>query len=141
MTTLTLDIAQASLLDPVEEEAPPHRPPERREAPAPLAAAPAVTAPASAPAVAAPASAPAVAAPAAAPAVAAPAPASDAPLAAAPARSSARTLDDIIARARTTLGVTQAADCPLCGGDLAPRFGSGPHPVGAACRSCGTELS
>jgi hypothetical protein len=132
MTTLTLDIAQASLLDPVEEEAPPHRPPERREAPAPLAAAPAVTAPASAPAVAAPA---------AAPAVAAPAPASDAPLAAAPAGSSARTLDDIIARAWTTLGVTQAADCPLCGGDLAPRFGSGPHPVGAACRSCGTELS
>jgi hypothetical protein len=63
---------------------------------------------------------------------------------AAPAGAAApagRTLDDLIARAWSSLEVTQTAACPLCGGDLAPRFGAGPQPVAGACRSCGAELS
>ncbi len=55
--------------------------------------------------------------------------------------TSAPTLDDSITGAWSALSVTQTAACPLCGGDLVPRFGAGPHPVAGACRSCGTELS
>ena len=51
------------------------------------------------------------------------------------------TLDDLIAGAWSALAVTQTTACPLCNGDLVPRFGAGPHPVAGACRSCGTELT
>jgi hypothetical protein len=51
------------------------------------------------------------------------------------------TLDDVIVGAWEAVSVTRTAACPLCGGDLVPRFGAGPHPVAGACRSCGTELS
>ena len=51
------------------------------------------------------------------------------------------TLDDLIVGAWSTLAVGHAASCPICDGDLVPRYGSGPHPVGGACRSCGSELA
>ena len=55
-----------------------------------------------------------------------------------PARS---TLDDLLASTWGALRITHAASCVVCGGELAPRFGAGPHPVAARCRSCGTQLS
>ena len=51
------------------------------------------------------------------------------------------TLDELVARAWSSLCVSRAGACLLCGGDVAPRFGSGPHPVGGTCRSCGTEIA
>ena len=59
--------------------------------------------------------------------------------AAAPAHGA--TLDALVARSWSTLRVTRAAACLLCGGEVAPRYGSGPHPVGGTCRSCGTEIA
>ena len=50
-------------------------------------------------------------------------------------------LDELITGAWATLSIARSASCPLCAGDLIPRYGSGPHPVAGACRSCGTELS
>ena len=87
MATLTLDKAQGSLLDAIEQR-PARRAAPRRPAPAP-----------------------------------------------------SRTLDDLVAGAWESLAVTQTAACPLCGGDVVPRFGAGPQPVAGGCRSCGTELS
>ncbi|HEV3002613.1 MAG TPA: hypothetical protein VGW75_17885 [Solirubrobacteraceae bacterium] len=52
-----------------------------------------------------------------------------------------RTLDEVVARTWSALRVARAAACLLCGGEVVPRYGSGAHPVGGACRSCGTELS
>ncbi|HEV2756816.1 MAG TPA: hypothetical protein VG318_13690 [Actinomycetota bacterium] len=54
--------------------------------------------------------------------------------------TAAPTLDDLVARTWSSLLVSRAAACLLCGGDVVPRYGSGPHPVGGACRSCGTEM-
>ena len=51
------------------------------------------------------------------------------------------TLDDLVAGTWDALTITHAAACPLCGGDLMPRFSSGPQPVAASCRSCGTQIS
>ena len=51
------------------------------------------------------------------------------------------TLDAVVARAWSTLRVTRRAACLLCGGEVVPSYGSGPHPVGGACRSCGTQIS
>jgi hypothetical protein len=84
MATLTLDTAQKSLLDSVEERA-------ERPAPAPPA--------------------------------------------------SGATLDALVARSWSSLRVTRAASCLLCGGDVVPRYGSGASPVGGTCRSCGTEIA
>ena len=53
----------------------------------------------------------------------------------------AATLDEVVTRTWSALRVSRAAACLLCGGDVAPRYGSGPHPVGGACRSCGTEIA
>jgi hypothetical protein len=53
----------------------------------------------------------------------------------------ATTLDSLVARSWSTLRVTRAASCLLCGGEVMPRYGSGPGPVGGTCRSCGTEIS
>jgi hypothetical protein len=65
----------------------------------------------------------------------------------APERPTARpgqrptSLDDRVARTWSALLVSRAAACLLCGGDVVPRYGSGPHPVGGTCRSCGTEMA
>jgi len=60
------------------------------------------------------------------------------PLAASPHRE---TLEDLIAATWGGLLASHAAACPMCGGDLAPRYSAGARPVGGRCRSCGTELS
>ncbi|HEX8207873.1 MAG TPA: hypothetical protein VF587_17545 [Solirubrobacteraceae bacterium] len=57
------------------------------------------------------------------------------------AAASGATLDALVARSWSTLRVTRAASCLLCGGEVAPRYGAGPSPVGGACRSCGTEIA
>ena len=54
---------------------------------------------------------------------------------------SGATLDDLVTGAWGSLVVTGAAACPVCGGDVVPRYGAGPQPVAGACRSCGTEVS
>ena len=51
------------------------------------------------------------------------------------------TLDDLIVGAWEGLAAARSAPCPMCGGPLEPRFGSGPLPVAGRCRDCGTELS
>ncbi len=51
------------------------------------------------------------------------------------------TLDDVLTGAWEGLLAERAAPCPVCGGALVPRYGSGPGPVAGACRDCGSELS
>ena len=51
------------------------------------------------------------------------------------------TLEERIAGTWGSIVITRSASCPLCGGDLVPRYSSGARPVGGRCRSCGTELS
>jgi hypothetical protein len=68
----------------------------------------------------------------------APAPA---PVAAPPAATARReTLEDRVGATWTALTTSHAAACPLCGGDIAPRYSAGARPVGGRCRSCATEL-
>jgi hypothetical protein len=67
-----------------------------------------------------------------------PAPRPPAPQAPRPSRA---TLDDLVTGAWDALSVAHAAACPVCGGDLAPRYGAGPKPVAAACGDCGSRLS
>ena len=50
------------------------------------------------------------------------------------------TLDEVVARAWSALAVSRAPACLLCGGEVEPRYGSGPHPVGGTCHQCGTQL-
>jgi hypothetical protein len=57
------------------------------------------------------------------------------------APSAGPTLDDLVAGTWDELTVTHAASCLVCGDDLTPRWSSGPHPVAAACRTCGTQFS
>jgi hypothetical protein len=52
------------------------------------------------------------------------------------------TLDDLVSRAWE--GLTAAASstaCPLCRGELEPRWSAGAGVVGGRCRDCGSELS
>ena len=51
------------------------------------------------------------------------------------------TLEDRIAATWGSLVITHAASCPLCSGELAPRYSAGARPVAGRCRSCDTELS
>ena len=51
-----------------------------------------------------------------------------------------RSLDDLISEIWRSLGARPTA-CPVCGGELAPRYGAGARPVGARCKDCGSELS
>ena len=123
MATLTLDTAQGSLLDAIEERpSRAGRPPEARRRAAESAA------PGNAGEDRSPGR-----------------PAPDSSLApesaAAPSAVPARTLDDLIAGAWSAVSMTQTTACPLCGDELLPRFGAGPQPVAGACRSCGTELA
>jgi len=57
------------------------------------------------------------------------------------AEPSGATLEDLISGAWSSLELSGVATCPVCSGDVAPRYGSGARPVAGACRSCGTELS
>jgi hypothetical protein len=52
------------------------------------------------------------------------------------------TLDDVLSRAWE--GLSAAASftaCPVCQGELAPRWSAGAGVVGGRCRDCGSELS
>jgi hypothetical protein len=52
------------------------------------------------------------------------------------------TLEDLILGVWEDLGeAPHAASCPVCGEGLAPRFGAGSRPVGAACGGCGSQLA
>jgi hypothetical protein len=56
-------------------------------------------------------------------------------------RTAGRTLEDLVSSSWGALCITGASACILCGGEVAARYGSGPHPVGGKCRSCGTEVA
>jgi hypothetical protein len=52
------------------------------------------------------------------------------------------TLDDVLSGAWE--GLSAAASftaCPICHGELAPRWSAGAGVVGGRCRDCGSELS
>jgi hypothetical protein len=51
------------------------------------------------------------------------------------------TLEAVVLDAWEGLTTRHAADCPVCGGAMAPRFGAGAAPVGGRCTLCGSELS
>jgi hypothetical protein len=58
------------------------------------------------------------------------------------ARERGRTLDDLLSEAWE--GVAAAASstaCPVCDGELAPRWSAGAGVVAGRCRDCGSELS
>jgi hypothetical protein len=51
------------------------------------------------------------------------------------------TLDDLVVGVWEGLSAHRAVACPACGGEMTPRYGAGPAPVGGRCRSCGTTLA
>jgi hypothetical protein len=51
------------------------------------------------------------------------------------------TLDDLVVGVWEGLCAHHPASCPVCGGAMTPRYGSGPRPVGGRCGDCGTSLS
>jgi hypothetical protein len=51
-----------------------------------------------------------------------------------------RTLDELIVGVWEDLTAHHAAACPLCGGAMQPRYGSGAAPVGGRCTGCGSTL-
>ena len=51
------------------------------------------------------------------------------------------TLDDVLSGVWEGLAARAVVDCPMCGGELLPEYGSGPLPIGGRCRRCGTSLS
>jgi hypothetical protein len=51
-----------------------------------------------------------------------------------------RTLDDLIAGVWEDLTAHHAVACPVCGGPMRPRYGSGAAPVGGRCPDCGSTL-
>jgi hypothetical protein len=50
------------------------------------------------------------------------------------------TLDDLVVSAWEGLLARHPATCPICGGAMTPRYGSGPRPVGGRCAACGSML-
>ncbi len=52
-----------------------------------------------------------------------------------------QTLDDVLSGVWEDLRANRTAGCPVCGGALAPRFGSGPAAVGGRCTTCATTLA
>jgi hypothetical protein len=53
-----------------------------------------------------------------------------------------RTLDDVLSGAWEGLvAATHSTVCPVCEGELAPRWSAGAGVVGGRCRDCGSELS
>jgi len=53
----------------------------------------------------------------------------------------APTLDDLLTGVWDALTAERPASCPMCGGHLEARYGSGHAPVAGRCTNCGTELS
>ena len=53
-----------------------------------------------------------------------------------------RTLDDVLSGAWEGLAAAaHSAACPVCDGELVPRWSAGAGVVGGRCRDCGSELS
>jgi hypothetical protein len=50
------------------------------------------------------------------------------------------TLDDVIVGAWEGLAAHHAVACPVCGGEMGPRYGSGAAPVGGRCSGCRSTL-
>jgi tRNA(Ile2) C34 agmatinyltransferase TiaS len=50
------------------------------------------------------------------------------------------TLDELIVGVWEGLAAHHTVACPVCGGAMTPRPGSGPAPVGGRCRDCGSAL-
>jgi hypothetical protein len=52
------------------------------------------------------------------------------------------TLDDVLSAAWEGLSAAASSTaCPVCQGELAPRWSAGAGVVGGRCRDCGSELS
>jgi hypothetical protein len=51
------------------------------------------------------------------------------------------TLDDVLSGAWEGLAASSAVACPVCGGDLAPRWSAGSGVVGGRCADCGSSLA
>jgi hypothetical protein len=51
-----------------------------------------------------------------------------------------RTLDEVIVGVWEDLTAHHAVACPVCGGQMQPRYGSGAAPVGGRCTSCHSTL-
>jgi hypothetical protein len=52
------------------------------------------------------------------------------------------TLDDLLSGAWEGLAAASSSTaCPVCQGELEPRWSAGAGVVGGRCRSCGSELS
>jgi hypothetical protein len=51
-----------------------------------------------------------------------------------------RTLDELIVGVWEDLTAHRAVACPICGGSMSPRYGSGAAPVGGRCASCHSSL-
>jgi hypothetical protein len=57
-------------------------------------------------------------------------------------REQRRTLDDLLSDAWEGLSApSTTAACPVCDGELVPRWSAGAGVVGGRCRDCGSELS
>jgi hypothetical protein len=57
------------------------------------------------------------------------------------ADESRQTLDDLLSDAWSGLLGAAAAACPVCHGEMAPRWSAGAGVVGGRCRDCGSELA
>lgn len=56
-------------------------------------------------------------------------------------RDGGPTLEGVIVRAWEGLAAHRGVGCPVCGGQMAPRYGaSGAAPVGGRCKDCGSVL-
>jgi hypothetical protein len=51
------------------------------------------------------------------------------------------TLDDVLSGAWEGLSAASSTACPVCRGELVPRWSAGAGVVGGRCRDCGSELS
>ncbi|QEC48035.1 hypothetical protein FSW04_10940 [Baekduia soli] len=51
------------------------------------------------------------------------------------------TLNDLVVGVWEDLAAHRTAACPACGESMAPRYGSGPAPVGGRCTGCGTTIA
>jgi hypothetical protein len=64
------------------------------------------------------------------------------PRARAAADERSRTLDDLLSGTWESLAAAASSTaCPVCAGDLQPRWSAGAGVVGGRCRDCGSELS
>ena len=58
-----------------------------------------------------------------------------------PDKSGGLTLDDLVVGVWEGLSAHRTVPCPACGGAMAPRYGSGPGPVGGRCGGCATTIA